>query len=157
MRSAVEIGELGEEYKIKAILVGDSGVGKSNIRQKLCHNKFDAFSVKTVGVQYSTRKFIAPLNERQQKFIFCLWDVVGDLNNTELIQAYFKNIVGVIYVFDLTNMDSLNNIKVWKAKVYENTNTERAIGMLLGCKKDLTHLREVSQEMVDNAMKEMNI
>jgi len=32
MRSAVEIGELGEEYKIKAILVGDSGVGKSNIR-----------------------------------------------------------------------------------------------------------------------------
>ena len=123
MRSAVEIGELGEQYKIKAILVGDSGVGKSNIRQKLCHNKFDAFSVKTVGVQYSTRKFIAPLNERQQKFIFCLWDVVGDLNNTELIQAYFKNIVGVIYVFDLTNMDSLNNIKVWKAKVYENTNT----------------------------------
>ena len=41
-------------------MVGDTGVGKTNIRERLCQNKFDPFSVKTVGVQVSTRKFIAP-------------------------------------------------------------------------------------------------
>lgn len=49
-----------EEYKIKLVLVGESGTGKTNIRERLCHNNFDPFSVKTIGVQYSSRKFYAP-------------------------------------------------------------------------------------------------
>lgn len=52
--------EMNDEYKIKVILVGDSGVGKTNIRERLCQNKFDPFFNKTVGVQFSTRGFMAP-------------------------------------------------------------------------------------------------
>ncbi len=49
-----------EEYRIKIIMVGDSGVGKTSIRERLCKDIFDPFSVKTVGVQFSTRRFVAP-------------------------------------------------------------------------------------------------
>ena len=49
-----------EENKIKIILVGDAGVGKTNVRERFCQNKFEPFSIKTIGVQVSTRRFIAP-------------------------------------------------------------------------------------------------
>lgn len=66
-----------DEYKVKIIIVGDSGVGKTNIRERLCQNKFDPFSVKTIGVQYSTRRFYAPFEEKMQRFAVCFWDIIG--------------------------------------------------------------------------------
>ena len=65
------------DNKIKIIIVGDSGVGKTNIRERLCQNKFDPVSVKTVGVQVSTRRFMAPFEERQQTFNVHFWDIYG--------------------------------------------------------------------------------
>lgn len=66
-----------QDNKLKVILVGDSGVGKTNIKERFCQNKFDPFSTKTVGVQVAFRKFISPFEERQQKFTVCFWDIVG--------------------------------------------------------------------------------
>lgn len=70
-----------EDLKIKIILVGDSGVGKSNIRSRFCRNKFDPFSYRTVGVEYATRSFLAAIDNTQQKFTACLWDIVGERTN----------------------------------------------------------------------------
>ena len=129
-----------EDNKIKIIIVGDTGVGKTNIRQRVCQNKFDPFSVKTVGVQVSTRKFIAPFEERQQTFTVHFWDVVGQLNNRQLLPSFFKSIMGVIYVFDLTNEESLHNLEGWKQKI-EEENPNIIKSLLLGNKKDLKYLR----------------
>jgi len=60
-------------------MVGDSGVGKSNIREMLCQERFNPFSVSTVGIQVSSRKFYAPFEERLQKFNACFWDGAGKL------------------------------------------------------------------------------
>jgi GTPase SAR1 family protein len=69
--------ELNNILKIKIIIVGDSGVGKSNIRSRLCQNKFEIFSNKTVGVQYSQRKFLVPLENKLQTVAVNFWDVAG--------------------------------------------------------------------------------
>jgi GTPase SAR1 family protein len=52
-----------------------------------------------------------------QRFAVCFWDIIGELNNPELIPAFFKNVIGAIYVFDLTNEETLNNLKLWKEKI----------------------------------------
>lgn len=131
-----------EEHKLKIIFVGDSGVGKTNIRERFCQNKFDPFSIPTVGVQVSTRKFISPFEERQQKFNTCFWDIVGELHNKELTSSYFKNVIGVIYVFDLTSQESLDHLVFWRERV-EDLTQHRFVSLLLGNKKDLKEFREV--------------
>ena len=122
--------------------MGDPGVGKTNIKERFCQNKFDPYSVPTVGVQVGFRKFIAPFEERQHKFTVCFWDILGCLDNKELVPAFFKNIIGVVYVFDLTCRDSLEHLAGWKHKIEENTD-HRFIALLLGNKKDLRNFREV--------------
>lgn len=142
-----------EQYKIKIIFVGDSGVGKSNIRERLCQNKFDPFSNKTIGVQFSTRKFLAPFEEKMQRFVACFWDVLGQ-NTPELLPSYFKNLMGIIYVFDLTNEQTLNNLKLWR-EIVQQHNHNRVTQLLLGNKKDLKYLREVSRDEAEKFRKEM--
>ena len=47
--------------------------------------------------------------------------------------------MGIIYVFDLTNQESLDNLVQWKDKV-EDENPGRIKTLLLGNKKDLKML-----------------
>ena len=49
------------DLRVKGVLVGDSGVGKSSVRDRLCQNYFNPFWVKTVGVQFGSRGMVGPL------------------------------------------------------------------------------------------------
>ena len=71
--------------------------------------------------------------------------MLGDIKNKELSPFYFKSAVGVIYVFDLTNEESLHNLALWKERVEEDNN-ENKKSILIGNKLDLKQLREVSPE-----------
>ena len=41
-----------EDYKIKIIVVGDSGVGKTNLINRFASDKFDTNSKATIGVEF---------------------------------------------------------------------------------------------------------
>mgnify|MGYP002861490739 CR=1 FL=1 len=46
-----------EGLKIKIVILGDVGTGKTNIKNRLCRGTFREFSNPTVGVQLASRKF----------------------------------------------------------------------------------------------------
>ena len=50
------------------LVVGEAGAGKTSIRERLCQQYFNPFWVKTVGVQFSSRRFLAPLDDQMQRF-----------------------------------------------------------------------------------------
>ena len=43
---------VAENYKIKIIVVGDSGVGKTNLINRFATDKFDTNSKATIGVEF---------------------------------------------------------------------------------------------------------
>ncbi|KAJ0782846.1 Ras-related protein Rab11A [Helianthus annuus] len=43
------------DYLFKIVLVGDSGVGKSNILSRFTRNEFSLESKSTIGVEFATR------------------------------------------------------------------------------------------------------
>lgn len=43
------------ESQLKLVLVGDSGVGKSNIISKFTKNEFNLESKTTIGVEFATK------------------------------------------------------------------------------------------------------
>jgi len=57
-RKAKKMGRRAEEeydYLFKVVLIGDSGVGKSNLLSRFTRNEFCLESKSTIGVEFATR------------------------------------------------------------------------------------------------------
>nr|GMC61694.1 ras-related protein Rab2BV-like [Ipomoea batatas] len=50
------------DYLFKIVLIGDSGVGKSNILSRFTRNEFCLESKSTIGVEFATRTLQVSLN-----------------------------------------------------------------------------------------------
>lgn len=61
------------DWLVKVIIIGDSGVGKSNILGRFCDDKFSATHMATVGVDFK----IKTINVEGRKIKLQLWDTAG--------------------------------------------------------------------------------
>jgi Ras-related protein Rab-11A len=52
------------DYLFKIVLIGDSGVGKSNILSRFTRNEFCLESKSTIGVEFATRTLQVPSSTR---------------------------------------------------------------------------------------------
>jgi Ras-related protein Rab-11A len=61
------------DYLFKLVLIGDSGVGKSNLLSRFTRNEFNLESKSTIGVEFATRsvKILEKLVKAQ------IWDTAG--------------------------------------------------------------------------------
>ena len=61
------------DYLFKVVLIGDSGVGKSNILSRFTKNEFDLETKTTIGVEFATQTL-----EIESKTIKAqIWDTAG--------------------------------------------------------------------------------
>ena len=58
----------------------------------------------------------------------------------------YRDAMGAIIVYDITNQDSFNNVAKWVQDVRNNTNNNNINIMLLGNKSDLMKGRKVTAE-----------
>ena len=141
-----------EDYKIKIIVVGDSGVGKTNLINRFASDKFDTNSKATIGVEfvYKTLK----INKEVIKVE--VWDTAGQERYRAITSSYYKGAKGAIIVYDITNEDSFNNVESWMNEVTKKGKTDMQF-LLVGNKKDLINDRKVTgQKGIDKA-KELNM
>lgn len=66
-------GALQQDFLFKLIVIGDSGIGKSCLMHRMCHNEFTEDHEVTVGVEFGS------LLVRMQGLAFKLqiWDTAG--------------------------------------------------------------------------------
>ncbi|KAH9288884.1 hypothetical protein KI387_033001, partial [Taxus chinensis] len=68
------------DYLFKVVLIGDSGVGKSNLLSRFTRNEFCLESKSTIGVEFATRTV-----QVEGKTIKAqIWDTAGALQTNEL-------------------------------------------------------------------------
>lgn len=132
-----------EEYDIifKVVLIGDSGVGKSNIHSRYLNNEFNANSKTTVGVEFGTKKSI--INDYKIKTQ--IWDTAGQERYKSITTAYYKGAKGALVVYDITNKESLNNIDKWIPDLKNFADKDITV-ILIGNKCDLEEDRRVTVE-----------
>jgi len=60
------------DYLFKIVLIGDSGVGKSNLLTRFTRDEFNLESKSTIGVEFATKSIIIEdkVNPEQQKVFF---------------------------------------------------------------------------------------
>ncbi|KAK8914639.1 Ras-related protein RIC2 [Platanthera zijinensis] len=129
------------DYLFKLVLIGDSGVGKSNILSRFTRNEFSLESKSTIGVEFATRS----LNVDSKVIKAQIWDTAGQERYRAITSAYYRGAVGALLVYDVTRRTTFENAERWLRELRDHTDPNIVV-MLVGNKSDLRHLVAVSTE-----------
>jgi len=86
-----------------------------------------------------------------------VWDTGGQQRYRPVLASCYRGALGVIIVFDVTNMISFKNIKQWLVEVEEFSTDSTIPRMLVGNKADLSDRREVGANVAEEFARQHNI
>ena len=121
---------------IKLLLIGDSCVGKTSLLLRFCDNFFPESHMATIGVEFKEK--IITINDKNYKIH--LWDTAGQERYSSLTKNFYKHAQGIIFVYDVNNIKSFQNLKNWiKNPDYEKRNVKIIIvGNKIDLKKEIS-------------------
>lgn len=129
------------DYLFKIVLIGDSGVGKSNLLSRFTRNEFSLESKSTIGVEFATKSI-----QVDGKIIKAqVWDTAGQERYRAITSAYYRGAVGALLVYDIAKHVTYENVERWLKELRDHADQNIVI-MLVGNKSDLRHLRAVPVE-----------
>ncbi|XP_030105459.1 ras-related protein Rab-11B isoform X1 [Mus musculus] len=120
------------------VLIGDSGVGKSNLLSRFTRNEFNLESKSTIGVEFATRSIQVDGKTIKAQ----IWDTAGQERYRAITSAYYRGAVGALLVYDIAKHLTYENVERWLKELRDHADSNIVI-MLVGNKSDLRHLRAV--------------
>ncbi|GBG25173.1 Ras-related protein Rab-11A [Hondaea fermentalgiana] len=129
------------DYLFKVVLIGDSGVGKSNLLSRFTRNEFSLDSKSTIGVEFATKSIKTDGKTIKAQ----IWDTAGQERYRAITSAYYRGAVGALLVYDISKHLTFDNVERWLKELRDHADSNIVI-MLVGNKSDLRHLRAVSTE-----------
>ncbi|SAM03905.1 hypothetical protein [Absidia glauca] len=121
------------DYLFKLVLIGDSGVGKSNLLSRFTTNEFNLESKSTIGVEFATKNIEIEKHTIKAQ----IWDTSGQERYRAITGAYYRGAVGALLVYDITRQTSFQNVTHWLKELREHADPNIVI-MLVGNKSDLS-------------------
>ena len=144
---------MSEEPKIKIVLVGESGVGKTNLIRVINDEPFEKSANSTISSSYYEKEIII----NNKRYCYSLWDTVGQEVYRSLNQMYLKDAKIVLVVFALNNKISYQETNFWINSTKEALEEGKYIMALVANKSDLYNEQEVTDEEVKKRADELNI
>ncbi|CAA7027180.1 unnamed protein product [Microthlaspi erraticum] len=129
------------DYVFKLVLIGDSGVGKSQILSRYARNEFSLDSKATIGVEFQTRTLVIDHKSVKAQ----IWDTAGQERYRAVTSAYYRGAVGAMLVYDVTRHQTFEHIPRWLEELRGHADKNIVI-ILVGNKSDLEDQRAVSTE-----------
>ena len=139
-------------YLLKYVIIGDSGVGKSNILLRYVNNTFSEEFKTTVGVEFGAKN----IEVNNNIYRIQIWDTAGQENFRSIARAYYKNSVCACIVYDITNRTSFQSVQSWIDDCSKQT-SKLVLLVLIGNKCDLKDMREVKYEEGEKFAKSHNM
>ncbi|XP_066283999.1 uncharacterized protein [Branchiostoma lanceolatum] len=127
------------DHTFKIVIVGDSGVGKSNLLSRFAFNRYDSGSKPTIGIEFATKTMkIEGKTIKAQ-----IWDTAGDDRYRPIISACCRGAVGAFLVYDITRHGTFEHAQNRLKELQEDADDQGIMVMLVGNKCDLSHIRTV--------------
>ncbi|CAO3595084.1 unnamed protein product [Absidia cylindrospora] len=131
------------DYLFKILLIGDSGVGKSCLLLRFADDTFTDNYISTIGVDFKIRTI-----ELEGKTVkLQIWDTAGQERFRTITSSYYRGAHGIIVVYDVTDSDSFNNVKLWLNEIGRYA-AEGVNKLLIGNKNDLTDQKVIETEQL---------
>lgn len=125
-------------------IIGDGSTGKSSIINAFKTDGFIPVYKQTVGIDFYEKSL--PLRG-DVSVSLRIWDCGGQSIHSKNLEKYIVNSSVIFLVYDLTNIESFNNLDDWLSKVRKYSNSK--LLYLVGNKLDLYHLRQVTEKQHD--------
>ena len=132
---------ISHENDLKTILLGVQGVGKTNLIKIATGKKFDPEEKSSLSVSFFEKK----VKIDNKEYAIDLWDTIGQENLRQLTKLFYNNSKIVIFVYDITNLKSFKDLKLWHEEVIEQLG-EDIIKGVVGNKMDLYENEQVKEE-----------
>jgi len=138
--------------EIKAILLGETGVGKTNLANAAVDLRFDQNAKSTSNALYVQKKMIIFGKNYQLR----LWDTAGQEKYRSVTKTLFSKVQGFIAMFDLTKEETFVDVKTWIELIKEECGNHIPI-LLVGNKSDLKDQKFISEEYIKKYTEEQNL
>jgi Ras-related protein Rab-11A len=119
----------------KVVVVGDGGIGKSTMVQRLITGLFISQKI-TIGTDLAT--FDIEVNNSTSVRLQ-IWDFAGERRFRIFLPNYARGAVGCLLCYDITRRTSFESLTEWYDIVYNNT--ANSVFILVGEKLDLADVR----------------
>mmetsp|Transcript_25323 Transcript_25323/g.65413 ORF Transcript_25323/g.65413 Transcript_25323/m.65413 type:complete len:233 (+) Transcript_25323:12-710(+) len=130
------------DYLFKLCLIGDSGVGKSNMLSRFTRDVFHLESKSTIGVEFATRCI-----QHEGKVIKAqIWDTAGQERYRAITSAYYRGALGALLVYDISKRLTFDNVERWLSEIREQADPTIVV-ILVGNKCDLKNERQVPRDV----------
>ena len=134
------MGTRDDEYDFlfKLVLIGDLGVGKSNLLSRFTRNVINLESKSTNGVEFATRSIQVDGETIKAQ----IWDTAGQERYKAITSVYYRGAVAALLVYDIAKQLTYENVESWLREIRDHADANIVI-MLVGNKSDLRQLRAV--------------
>ena len=127
--------------KLKLIVVGNQGTGKSCILNRFVNETFEENYQATIGLDFQSKNIT--IHDQDVRLI--IYDTAGQEKFRSLIPMYIREAQIILLVYDISDKDSFDAMPNWIKEVKEVLNKE-VVFALIGNKMDLESQRKVSYE-----------
>lgn len=101
------------QNRCNIMLIGDGSVGKSSILGMYSSGTFSNTHMATLGLDYISKSYSPPDSTTGGKMQVKIWDTAGQERFRHLTLGFYRQAQGVIMCFDVTNVNTFRNIKMW--------------------------------------------
>ena len=127
--------------KLKLIVVGNQGTGKSSILNRFVNETFEENYQATIGLDFQSKNIT--IHDQDVRLI--IYDTAGQEKFRSLIPMYIRESQIILLVYDISDKESFDSIPIWIQEVKDVLNKE-VVFVLIGNKIDLENQRKVSFE-----------
>ena len=132
--------------RLKIISLGNVSVGKSCLIKRYCEKRFVSKYMATIGIDYGVTR----LRIRNYDIRMNIFDFSGHPLFYEVRNEFYRDVQGILLVFDLTNRRSFETLDYWlgemKKELNQNTNSKPSVVIfIIGNKNDLKRMVEENE------------
>jgi small GTP-binding protein len=128
------------DYLIKLLVIGNSGVGKTNMLLKFCDNNFMSSHLTTIGIDFKIKTILMG----SDKVRLQIWDTAGQEKFKTITQTYYRGAMGIVLTYAINERETFEDIQNWikQIKIHASDNV---LKVLVGNKIDIDD-RKVSYD-----------
>lgn len=135
----------------RIVMLGSEAVGKTSLISQIISKTFTGDNLPTTAASFF--EYTTP--EPDSRTIV-VWDTAGMERFRSLNTIYYRNAIGAILVFDLTNYESFKELKNW-ITTFTTYSLPNPVITLVGNKNDLTDKFEVPEDDISKFARDNDI
>lgn len=134
-----------QEYTVKLLVIGDSGVGKTCLLLRYSDDKFVESHLITIGIDFKSKTILQEGKTVKLQIVSSKqWDSAGQERFHKIAPSFYRNAMGFLLVYDVNDRQSFDNVVRWSETI-SRYRSDSVIKVLIGNKTDMPN-RQVSRE-----------